>query len=152
MCNPYKDWDQKIITFSPLKPIRIFRSHRSHGPSRKGRDFAALSFSFDDHKSRDLKAEVHRGIPTYTSAVPLVEERHVNDGGRGTTSREHVEVPGPVHVLQDRVVYHWERLPHLDCIIPGQGQALGSMTVSESKSHSCNVLIELVSPYNNRDY
>jgi hypothetical protein len=26
------------------------------------------------------------------------------------------------------------------------------MTVSESKSHSCNVLIELVSPYNNRDY
>ena len=39
MCNPYKDWDQKIMTFSTLKPILILGSH---WVSRKGRDCATL--------------------------------------------------------------------------------------------------------------
>ena len=30
------------ITFSPLEPIHVFRSYRSHGLCRKGRDFATL--------------------------------------------------------------------------------------------------------------
>ena len=34
-----KDWNQKIMNFSPLKHIHILRSHRDH---RKGRDFGTF--------------------------------------------------------------------------------------------------------------
>jgi hypothetical protein len=47
MRNPagaYKGWDQKIINFSPLKPIQIFRPHRSHGLYRKGLFLSACSY------------------------------------------------------------------------------------------------------------
>ena len=57
----YKDRDQKIIIFSPLTPIHIFRSHRSHEPYRKGRDFATLYHPTADTNGRSRVV----GVPVY---------------------------------------------------------------------------------------
>ncbi len=53
-----------------------------------------------------------------------VEERHVNNHGLLLFSLEHVAVLWTVFLLQDFVVYLWERLLHCSCIISGKSQSL----------------------------
>lgn len=59
-----------------------------------------------------------------TFAVSSVKEWHVNDRGLVLLPLKHVAVLWPISLLQDSVVYLWERLLHLSCIVSGKGQSL----------------------------
>lgn len=59
-----------------------------------------------------------------TFAVPPVEERQVNDGGLLPLSLKHVAVLWPLSLLQDLLIYIWERLLNLSRIVSGNSQGL----------------------------
>ena len=59
-----------------------------------------------------------------TFAVLPVEEWHVNDRGLLLFSLKNVAVLWPVSFLQGFIVYLWERLLHLSCIVSGKSQSL----------------------------
>lgn len=59
-----------------------------------------------------------------TFAVVSVEERHEDNGGLLLFPLKHIAVPGPVFLLQDFVVYRWERLLYCSCIGSGKSQGL----------------------------
>lgn len=59
-----------------------------------------------------------------TFAVVSVEERHEDNGGLLLFPFKHIAVPGPVFLLQDFVIYRWERLLYCSCIDSGKSQGL----------------------------
>lgn len=59
-----------------------------------------------------------------TFAVVSVEERHEDNSGLLLFPLKHIAVPWPVFLLQDFVVYRWERLLYCICIGSGKSQGL----------------------------
>lgn len=59
-----------------------------------------------------------------TFAVVSVEERHEDNGGLFLFPLKHIAVLGPVFLLQDFVIYRWERFLYCSCVGSGKSQGL----------------------------